>query len=564
MDDSVIVLDDTQSSLEIIEDGVEDGELDDSEVMVVEAASETSSTTEILPTIEGSPSLGTQEPTQSLVFEVKFHNKEHFDDLHHKMLDVLGEAFEGRHLDYRTNEAELVIGAYDAGEMQPQSPTTPDPNTEDLFMIDTSPAPKLVVSQVPSYRRSNTDVLDEETEARKKLKAEAVNKCIRPKNQSSCFNCGEAGHSLRECLQPRNNVRIQRARKKISHRMERYHVDFEQKFGHLRPGKISTKTRHAMGYNRNELPFMFYRLRVMGYPPAWLEDAKMQSSGIAIFNADGTEVTQSDDEEGVSNAFKYDLNKIVEFPGFNVEPGAKFFDDFRHHNVPPFQKSQLKDNFIRSLGERISKGYRRKKLLDLPAPHDESPTTTAQTNFVEYDMDVEEEAEETGHPPLPATESTGKCLPPPPPPPPAEEEGEERSQSPSIEDLKAQQEKLLLQLESNTSLDTSSLTADESITPTTQTQTQSSPRTMTQAQSAPTTPSGTRDLTTRQFKATFEGTPILKFSKFDQLPDDSNFRVGVCDVLNFENLPDSTGKYEQMKDLLKNVREKMVKLQNED
>ncbi|XP_022229752.2 zinc finger CCHC domain-containing protein 8 homolog [Drosophila obscura] len=551
MDDSVIVLDDTQPSVEIIEDGVEDGELDDSELLPMD----TSSTTEQLQTSDDNPF---QEPTQSegdgLVFEVKFHNKVHFASLQQKMLDVLGAAFAGpRHLDFRTDATELVIGAYDAGEVQPQSPLSPDLDTSDLFMIDTAPAPKLLVSQVPSYKRANTDVLDEETEARKKLKAAAVNKCVRPKNQSSCFNCGETGHALRDCPQPRNNVRIQRARKRISHRMERYHVDFEQRFGHLRPGKISTKTRHAMGYSRNQLPFMFYRLRVLGYPPAWLEEAKTQSSGIAIFNADGTEVTKSDDEEGVSNTFKYDLNKIVEFPGFNAEPHAKYFDDFRHHNVPPFQKSQLKDNFIRSLGEKISKGYKRKKLLDLPAPHDESPTTTEQTNFVEYDMDVEEEAEETGHPPLPASEPTSKCLPPPPPPPPPKER-EARSPSPSIEDLKEQQEKLLLQLEGNISLDTSSLTADESI----------SQATLTQTQSAPATPSGTRSLPSRPFKASFEGTPIIKFSKFDQLPVDSNFRAGVCDVINFENLPDSTGKYEQMKDLLKNVREKMVKLQNED
>ncbi|XP_001361967.3 zinc finger CCHC domain-containing protein 8 homolog [Drosophila persimilis] len=554
MDDSVIVLDDTQPSGEIIEVDVEDGELDDSEIVVV-AAADTRPSTDKLPTTDDNPSLRTQENNQNeadgLVFEVKFCNKEHFASLHHKMLDVLGAGFVGRHLDYRTNVEELVIGAFDGGVMQPQSPSSPDLDTSNVFMIDTSPAPKLMVSQVPSYKRSNTDVLDEDTEARKKLKAEAVNKCIRPKNQSACFNCGETGHSLRECPQPRNNVRIQRARKKISYRMERYHVDIEQRFGHLRPGKISTKTRHAMGYNRNELPFMFYRLRVLGYPPAWLEDAKMQSSGISIFNADGTEVSKSDDEEGVANTFKYDLNKIVEFPGFNVEPGGRFFDDFQHHNVPPFQKSQLKENFIKSLGENISKGYRRKKLLDLPAPHDSSPTTTEKTNFVEYDMDVEE-AEESGHPPLPASEPNSISL--PPPPPPLQEKKEARSQSPSIEDLKAQQEKLLLQLESNTSLDTSSITADESISQTT----------LTQTQSAPTTPSGTRDLASRQFKATFEGTPILKFSEFNQLPVDSNFRVGVSDVIHFDNLPDSTGKYEQMKDLLKNVREKMVKLQNED
>lgn len=143
-------------------------------------------------------------------------------------------------------------------------------------MIDIKPAARLNASQVPSYKRS-ADVLDEQSEARKKLKAESVNKCFRPKAQNSCFNCGDTDHSLRECPKPRNNARIQRARKR---KVERYHVDTEQRFGHIKPGKISTKTRHAMGYARGELPFMFYRLRVLGYPPAWLEEAKVRARAL--------------------------------------------------------------------------------------------------------------------------------------------------------------------------------------------------------------------------------------------------------------------------------------------
>lgn len=191
-------------------------------------------------------------------------------------------------------------------------------------------------------------------------------------------------------------------------------------------------------------------------------------------------------------------------------------------------------------------------------------------------MEVVDEAED---PPLPAS------LPPPPPPPPETRNEEVRSPSPTLEDLKEQQEKLLRQLEGNTSLEdlreqqqkllrqlegTSSpdTTANDSITLITLDDTaelEEEPEAVKATDNEPSQPAPT--ITTAappNFKASFEGTPVLKFSVFDKLPEGSNFKVGVSDVINFENLPDSTGKYEQMKDLLKNVREKMVKLQSED
>ncbi|XP_017070496.2 zinc finger CCHC domain-containing protein 8 homolog [Drosophila eugracilis] len=544
MDESVILLDDSQDSVEILEDDVEDGELKED---VKDSAKNKAHIT-----INDSQDI-IEEDEDTLVFEVRFRKEEHFACLQKQMLEVLERTFAEKKLIFRDNPEQLAIAAFEknnAAEEEEALETQEAQDTEDLFLIDTKPAVKLNASQVPSYKRCNSDRLDEETEERKKLKAEAVNKCFRPKSQSSCFNCGESDHSLRECPKPRNNARIMRARKK-NKRTERYHVDTEQRFGHIRPGRISTKTRHAIGYSRGQLPFMFYRLRVLGYPPAWLEEAKVQSSGIALFNADGTEVTKSDDEEGESDTFKYDINKIVDFPGFNVQPTGKFFDDFKYHNVPPFQESHSKENFIKSLGENVINGYKRKKLVDLPAPHDQAPIPNEeQTSFGDCDMDIVDEAED---PPLPIS------VPAPPPPPPEDDKEElnKRSPSPSLDDLKAQQEKLLEQLECNTSLDT---TANESKSQsdldeaTELAATAVNSNNIEQSQSAPSTP----------FKASYEGTPLLKFSIYDRLPEGNNFKVGVSDVINFENLPDSTGKYEKMKGLLKSVREKMVHLQDEN
>lgn len=60
------------------------------------------------------------------------------------------------------------------------------------------------------------------------------------------------------------------------------------------------------------------------------------------------------------------------------------------------------------------------------------------------------------------------------------------------------------------------------------------------------------------------GTPILPaFSPFSTLPSGESFSKGVCDVIAFENLPDSTGKYDQMRSLLSQVRKKFAELHKE-
>lgn len=65
-------------------------------------------------------------------------------------------------------------------------------------------------------------------------------------------------------------------------------------------------------------------------------------------------------------------------------------------------------------------------------------------------------------------------------------------------------------------------------------------------------------------KQVVEGTPLLKSaSSFDKLPEGDKWSVGVSDVINFENLPDSVGKYEKMKLLLKKVGSAVRQINNE-
>lgn len=63
-------------------------------------------------------------------------------------------------------------------------------------------------------------------------------------------------------------------------------------------------------------------MRKMGYPPAWLEEARVTHSGVAIYNTKGVPMLEEDEEEGEivpdGAKDKYDITKIIEFPGFNV------------------------------------------------------------------------------------------------------------------------------------------------------------------------------------------------------------------------------------------------------
>lgn len=56
-------------------------------------------------------------------------------------------------------------------------------------------------------------------------------------------------------------------------------------------------------------------------------------------------------------------------------------------------------------------------------------------------------------------------------------------------------------------------------------------------------------------KEIVNGTPLLSStSPYTQLPDGPKWSVGVSDVIDFENLPDATGKYEKLSGLIKRIR----------
>lgn len=75
------------------------------------------------------------------------------------------------------------------------------------------------------------------------------------------------------------------------------------------------------------------------------------------------------------------------------------------------------------------------------------------------------------------------------------------------------------------------------------------------------TPKSTPKSNKGRVKSTTFGTPLLQAeSSYSNLPSDEKFAKDICDVINFENLPNSTGKYEKISLLLKKVKDKVDRI----
>nr|XP_014102844.1 zinc finger CCHC domain-containing protein 8 homolog [Bactrocera oleae] len=554
---------------------------------------------------------------QTLAFEIKFSSENVFKEYGHRILDSLDKTLNmivdnpmfafsisnaenttvssinayiakqsaANHSDMELSDCEEAVSITEVPERHQSDNRneSPDLDLTSLFTIDTSGSKKLDTQCVPSYKRSIKDVLNEESSARKRQKLEKEeNECQRVRTTAACFNCGVSGHSLRECAKPRNNARINRA--KLARKQERYHIDIEQRFGHLIPGKISDKLQSALGLKRGELPFFFYRMRKLGYPPGWLEEAKVVYSGISLINTEGGAVMASEEDNSQeSDEIKYDISKIVDFPGFNVDPGPNFYDDYKHHNVPPLSRHQRKEEFINKLGGNVIKGYKHKRLKSLPQTTNVIEIKTSILDNADMEIEDDDAVNEnvvfTRPPPPP--EPANDIKPPPPPTPPNDATNEdsscitnERTSSPTLDYLEERKQKLLAELKSGLcdidSLSSSSAT-EESLSLATsineaKTSEISKPANLNEIHTVePATPT-TNDMSRMLdiIKESHMGTPVLHFSPYEKLPAGDNFKVGVSDVINFENLPDSTGKYEQMKEVIKKVRNIVTKLHNDD
>lgn len=246
------------------------------------------------------------------IFKVYFRDRENYNKYERALQNAIKDVFRTTDLSINVDESsnELTLSVYEAAT-----------DEVSIFQVDTSPAIADMdkVAGIPKYSTEFVEAFDEKAGLRK------VQGTPNASNRL-CFNC-DGDHALKDCPLPRNSSRITKARQRL-YTNQRYHINIDQKFGHIRAGQISDDLRKALGLRNKELPEYIYRMRILGYPPGWLEEAKIFHSGITMFDSKGRAVTESDDEEGEidMDKVKYDEKKIISFPGFNEPLPDGFFD----------------------------------------------------------------------------------------------------------------------------------------------------------------------------------------------------------------------------------------------
>lgn len=194
------------------------------------------------------------------------------------------------------NKAENSINIYEISANE---------NDENQFMVDTLPTECTNEAEIPDYNSVAIGVLDNVIE--KDDDADDDSK-QRGSGAGNCWNCG-GDHTIKDCKEKRDPVAIN-ARKQMfaqKSKVERYHLDAEQKYSHLVPGRISNSLREALGLRRHELPLYIYKMRLYGYPEGWLEEAKINHSGLTMIHSEVTNIPVS-----ISDSF-FGNNKITFF-----------------------------------------------------------------------------------------------------------------------------------------------------------------------------------------------------------------------------------------------------------
>uniref|UniRef100_A0A182QP49 PSP proline-rich domain-containing protein n=1 Tax=Anopheles farauti TaxID=69004 RepID=A0A182QP49_9DIPT len=623
-----------------------DGDPDpnDSDVEIIESAKD-----ETICIEDNEPDKVAQSNDTPLV-TIRFRSDKLYEMLHKSITMAVTAALKGHH----TIQHVSVVPGSDGLSLEVtenDNPVMEDESTDSLFVIDSTPMKdRKKNAPIPSYKKSMTKVFDGQTP-----KASDSKTTKRPRAKQTCWNC-EGEHGLKDCKAPRNYTRIRQKKEEFQKKGDRYHADLEQRYGHFQPGRISAGLCAALGLGPRDLPLHVYRMRIFGYPPGWLEEAKITHSGLQLFGSNGDAIAHSEDDEGeVDNVRqKYDVRKIIEYPGFNEPPAPELFDDSKYFKVPPYTEELSRDSMMRRLEGTLVGGYRRKKLklasepeleeyadrsantetVDMdamecspgsPEPM-EPPERSRQPNQLDHVKDLEdgELSSDTseGNEPVKVSSSSNDDLQAsvilvetpvevislddtpvimPVPDAPA---------SPSITELEEKQKQLVDQLSGNsfaaednsflndillaeklaeTDGNDQSMAESTSSEPSLMEPPPPPPWTVNPPPPPPSWPANPPPIievapserppepdsfdldelamnkvpyidepASAGLKRMSLGTPILRaFTPYSTLPSGDAFSKGVSDVIHFENLPDSTGKYEQMKSLLSEVRLRM-------
>ncbi|XP_076363323.1 uncharacterized protein LOC143253395 isoform X2 [Tachypleus tridentatus] len=199
-------------------------------------------------------------------------------------------------------------------------------------------------NRLPLYDKNYREILqDKKTEGNpQNLKL----KLFRP--TFTCFNC-MGNHLLDKCHEKHDKRIIAKNRKAYmaSSPMSKARYHQEEKEKSFAPGVIGAELQRALDLRPNQLPPYIYRMRILGYPPGWLKEAEIKSSGLMLYGSDGKAIHHDENiEDGEvdldSMKVQYDPVKLVDYPGFNVPVPRGFIDESKHLRMPSLQFHQLR------------------------------------------------------------------------------------------------------------------------------------------------------------------------------------------------------------------------------
>ncbi|KAG8187551.1 hypothetical protein JTE90_008437 [Oedothorax gibbosus] len=121
----------------------------------------------------------------------------------------------------------------------------------------------------------------------------------------------------------------------LSENSSRYHE--EERKNSIKPGVISSELREALSLKNDQLPKHIYTMRIIGYPPGWMDDALFETSGISLYDGEGKTSDQDEQGNSLEPDQKYDSSKFVEFPGFNCPIPSDFTDEWKDLGMPEMQ-----------------------------------------------------------------------------------------------------------------------------------------------------------------------------------------------------------------------------------
>ncbi|KAI4462255.1 zinc finger cchc domain containing 8 [Holotrichia oblita] len=485
----------------------------------------------------GSEESNHSKSTDNLI-TIKFHDEIAAEEYKHKFVKLLKSFIELTCTEDKLNINIIRKGNDDTDLMSPSKKRKRKKSkskSKDLFVVDTTPSVARndnMLKYVSKYLVTTPNELNDKD-------TNNIQKC----SPVTCFNCNQ-NHSLRECPVPKNFAKINAARNQLKQQAVkmRYHTDEEQKYSHFKPGVISADLKKALGVRSNEYPSYIYRMRCIGYPPGWMEDAQVTQSNISMYGIDGKELSMKNNKGSI------DPDKVIEYPGFNMPLESGVWDDYKLYCCPPYSEKYSKTSMLQFINDKFQK---------------------EQDDLEACDMDLDQSSDETFPP---GCEPKSKI------------ETVERL-SPSLIYLEQKKMELLAELGEN---NTTSTTADEKTDQveaslvdeeenipannlndsiefehtdfvvvddsqgdvTSQNDESKCDKNDETIDCAQEETQNSKNLT----KSTF-GTPIVKSaSPYNRLPNAENFSKDISPVINFENLPNSTGKYEQMTCILQKIR----------